>query len=143
MVNTLYLPELREMLAESDSAGLKEFCTALHPARTVEFMEGLSGREAWAVLKHADPSTRAGIFQFLDRQKQIEIFETQDREEIATLIGDLAPDDRVDLLDDVRPWIVEELAADSDRGPAGHPAAGRLSRWDRRRGHDHGVRANA
>lgn len=109
MVNTLYLPELREMLAEDDSAGLRVFCTALHPARTVEFMEALSGREAWAVLRHADLNTQAEIFEFLDRQKQIEIVETQDREEIARLIGGLPPDDRVDLLNDVRPWIVEEL----------------------------------
>ncbi len=109
MVNTLYLPELREMLAENDFAGLKEFCTALHPARTAEFMEGLSAGEAWAVLQHADPATRAQVFGFLERQKQIEIVETHDRAEIAALIGELPPDNRVDLLKDVRPRIVEEL----------------------------------
>ena len=46
MVNTLYLPELREMLTENNAAELQEFCTALHPARTAEFMEGLSAEEA-------------------------------------------------------------------------------------------------
>src|SRR5262245_10315125 len=59
MTNTLYLPELREMLAENDAAELKEFCIALHPARTAEFMEGLTASEAWAVLEHTDPATRA------------------------------------------------------------------------------------
>ena len=55
MTNTLYLPELREMLAAHDAAGLEEFCTALHhPARTAEFMEGLTAEEAWAVLRHAE-----------------------------------------------------------------------------------------
>ncbi len=53
MVNTLYLPELREMLAENDTAELREFCTALHAARTAEFMEGLTPQEAWAVLENA------------------------------------------------------------------------------------------
>ncbi len=109
MTNTLYLPEIREMLAEDDRAALAEFCTALHPARTAEFMEGLGGRESWAVLQHAEMPLRSLIFGFLDEQKQIEIVETQDREEIAQLIGDLPPDDRVDLLNEVRPWIVEEL----------------------------------
>ena len=42
MTNTLYLPELREMLAENNVAELQEFCVALHPARTAEFMEGLT-----------------------------------------------------------------------------------------------------
>jgi len=109
MTNTLYLPEIREMLAEGNEAALAEFCTALHPARTAEFMEGLAGREAWAVLQHAEMPLRVEIFGFLDEQKQIEIVETQDREEIARFIGELPPDDRVDLLNQVRPWIVDEL----------------------------------
>ena len=109
MTNTLYLPELREMLAESDTAGLEEFCTALHPARTAEYLEGLSGKEIWAVLQYAEIPLRVEIFGFLADQRQIEIIESLDREEIATFVGELPPDDRVDLLAEVRPWIVEEL----------------------------------
>ena len=109
MTNTLYLPELREMLAENDAAALAEFCTALHPARTAEFMEGLTAKEAWDVLQHAEVPARVEIFGFFEQVKQIEIIETLDREPIAAFIGDLPPDDRVDLLGEVRPWIVEEL----------------------------------
>ena len=39
MINTLYLPELREMLADGKAEELREFCTALHAARTAEFVE--------------------------------------------------------------------------------------------------------
>ncbi len=109
MVNTLYLPELREMLVENNSAELHEFCTALHPARTAEFMEGLTESEAWQVLKHADLQTRAEIFHYFERALQVEIIETQDRVEIGQLIGDLASDDRVDILNDCSPEIVREL----------------------------------
>ena len=109
MTNTLYLPELREMLAESDTASLREFCTALHPARTAEFMEGLTGREAWAVLQHAELPLRVQIFGFLTDEQQVEILEHEDRNAIAEFIGELPPDDRVDLLEEVEPWIVEEI----------------------------------
>ena len=109
MPNTLYLPELREMLAENDAAALTEFSTELHPARTAEFMEGLTAKEAWAVLQHAETPLRVEIFGFFAEQKQIEIIETLDRAEIAGFIGNLPPDDRVDLLAEVRPWIVAEL----------------------------------
>ncbi len=109
MTNTLYLPELREMLSQNDEAELREFCVALHPARTAEFMEGLSAAEAWAVLKHADDATRAAIFGYFDRDKQVEIIELSDREEIGRLIADLPPDDRVDILKSVEPKIVEDL----------------------------------
>ena len=109
MTNTLYLPELREMLATNDATGVAEFCTALHPARTAEFMEGLTAQEAWAVLQYAQVPLRVEIFGFFEQVKQIEIIETLDRAEMASFIGELPPDDRVDLLADVRPWIVEEL----------------------------------
>jgi len=109
MTNTLYLPELREMLAETNSAELEEFCTALHPARTAEFMEGLTAAEAWAVLQHADPSTRAEIFGYFDRDKQVEIIETSEPAVIGELIANLPPDDRVDILKSVKPEVVEQL----------------------------------
>ncbi len=108
MSNTLYLPELREMLAENDAAGLTEFCEALHPARTADFMAGLEPEESWAVLQHADPELRAQIFGFFDPAKQKQILERIDRAEAAALIGDLPPDDRVDLLHEVSPVPTEQ-----------------------------------
>ncbi|MBM4001039.1 MAG: magnesium transporter [Planctomycetes bacterium] len=109
MVNTLYLPELREMLAEENAAELREFSIALHPARTAEFMEGLNAAETWAVLQYAEPAVRQSIFPYIGRDKQIDILESHDRAEIADLVAGLPPDDRVDLLQDVREEIVREL----------------------------------
>ena len=73
MINPLYLPELREMLADDDRAGLLEFCTALHAARTAEFMEGLDAREAWQVLQYADSPTRIEIFGYFDEEKKVDV----------------------------------------------------------------------
>lgn len=109
MTNTLYLPELREMLAENNAAELKEFCIALHPARTAEFMEGLSAAESWEVLRHTDPVTRMEIFSYFAPEKQIESIQTIDRAEIVQLIVELPPDERVDILERVDPKIVDEL----------------------------------
>ena len=110
MTNTLYLPELREMLAANDAAGLEEFCTALHhPARTAEFMEGLTAEETWAVLRHAGMPLRAEIFGFFEREKQVEIIQACNRPEIAAFIANLPPDDRVDMLNEVQPEVVAEL----------------------------------
>lgn len=109
MINTLYLPELREMLAEDNKLELREFCTALHPARTAEFMEGLTADEAWAVLKHADPGLRAEIFSYFEHERQVEIIEHQQRADIAELLTQLSADDRVDLLHDVDTEVVNEI----------------------------------
>lgn len=109
MINTLFLPELREMLAQGDAHELREFCTALHPARTADFMDGLSAAEAWAVLQHAELPVRVEIFSFFDHDLQVEIIATQDRDQIAELIAELPPDDRVDALNEVDQPIVDEL----------------------------------
>ncbi len=110
MTNTLYLPELREMLAEQDSDGLREFCTALHhPARTAEFMEGLSAEETWEVLGHAELPLQVEIFGFFEEPKQVEMIERGDREAVARFVGHLPPDDRVDLLKETEPQVVGEL----------------------------------
>jgi len=109
MINPLLLPELREMLAEDDAEQLRVFCLELHPARTAEFIEGLSAKEAWRVLTYADLSTGAEIFGYLDEAKQIAIIETGDRQEIAPLIAELPADDRVDLMRQVDPQVVDQL----------------------------------
>lgn len=109
MINTLYLPELREMLAEGNQAELAEFCGALHPARTAEFMEGLLPGEAWRVLQFTDTGTRREIFRFFEPAKQIAILEGEPRQEIAHFIAELPADERVDLLHEVTPKIVEEI----------------------------------
>jgi magnesium transporter len=109
MTNTLYLPELREMLAENNANDMQEFCTALHPARTADFMDGLTADEAWAVLRHADITTQVEIFCYFPQEMQVEILETQDRNEIAALATELSADDRVDLFYDVSNRIVSEL----------------------------------
>lgn len=108
MINTLYLPELREMLQEQNAQELREFCEAIHPARAAEFMEGLTADEAWHVLQHAAPETRVQIFGYLQEEKQVEILETGDRQEVGQLVAELPADDRVDLLQQVDPQIVEE-----------------------------------
>lgn len=109
MINTLYLPELREMLAANDQSELKIFCETLHPSQTAQFMEGLEANEQWQVLLATDLDHRTEIFSFLDWDRQVEIISTQDQQQVAEVIAHLPADDRVDLLSEVDRSIVEQL----------------------------------
>jgi magnesium transporter len=111
MVNTLFLPELREMLAENNAAELHEFCTALHPARTAEFMEGLDRNEAWRVLQHAERGLRAEIFSYFEYDRQVEMLELEDAVDVADLLKAIPADDAVDLLNELEPERVDKLLA--------------------------------
>ncbi|MCA9126157.1 MAG: magnesium transporter [Planctomycetales bacterium] len=111
MINTLFLPELREMLSEGNSGALQEFCTALHPARTAEFMEGLDAHEAWQVLQHADLVLRAEIFSYFEHSRKLEMLASEDEREVADLITHVPADDAVDILGELDERRVDQLLA--------------------------------
>jgi len=109
MINTLFLPELRDMIAAGQKEEMREFCAALHPVRTAEFMEGLTASESWQVLRSADREQQQEIFRHFDNDKQVAILELEDRQEVARLITRLAHDERVDLLGEIDEEIGAEL----------------------------------
>ncbi len=111
MVNTLFLPELREMLQENNVDQLREFCTALHPARTAEFMEGLETTEAWMVLQFAEPHLRAEIFGYFEHDIQVMMLENENERQVAELVTHIPADDAVDLLSELPESRVESLLA--------------------------------
>src|SRR6056297_1654312 len=109
LVNTLFLPELREMLAFGQDSELKEFCVALNPGRTAEFMEGLDNREAWQVLQHATPDRRSEIFGYFDEGRQLAMLAAEPAEETARLIEEIPEDDRVDLIQGLPIETVDQI----------------------------------
>jgi magnesium transporter len=111
MINTLFLPELREMLAANNHKELAEFCVALHASRTAEFMAGLSSEEISKVFEHTEPDNRSEILSYFDRQKQVEVVSDLDRSVSAQLVELLPPDDRVDLFQEVDEDVRDELIA--------------------------------
>ncbi|MBL6726057.1 MAG: magnesium transporter [Rubripirellula sp.] len=98
MVNTLFLPELREMLANDDRVELEEFCVALNAGRTAEFMEGLDDHDLWRVLQYANPERRAEIFGYFPEVRQVAMLDQEQATEVAALVDEIAADDRVDLM---------------------------------------------
>ncbi|MCL2744704.1 MAG: magnesium transporter [Planctomycetaceae bacterium] len=108
-VNPIYLPELREMLAENNVEEMREFCAAIHPVRAAEFMDGLEPLQIWTIISQTDLQTRVEIFKYLDEEVQADIMESAPREEIAEFISHLPSDDRVDTLQAVEEDVVDEL----------------------------------
>lgn len=109
MINTLYLPELREMLSADNVDGLRDFCEAIHPARAAEFMAGLSPSESWQVIEHGKMEVRVDIFSFFGTDKQYEILASQPIASVAAMVAELPPDDRVDLLQELDEDRLAEL----------------------------------
>ncbi len=106
---TLLLPELRQMIAENNIEEMREFSEVMHPANAAEFMANLNPSEIWTILRNIDVIKRASILSYFDQETQVAIFESAPRSEIAEVIEYLPSDDRVDILDEVEPEVVDEL----------------------------------
>jgi magnesium transporter len=109
MVNTLLLPELRELLSEGNKEALAEVLNDFHPASLADFAEGLSVEETWRLLDYAPLPRQAAIFAFFPPYKQVQLIEEAGRERISRLLEAMPHDDRVHLLKQLDDKVVDNL----------------------------------
>jgi len=107
--NPLLIPELRVMLAEGDTAGLREVAEELHPATVADFSEGLDDRELWQLLDAVNVERQAEIFPYYPMPRQVELVMAADRPHLGRLLEWMAADNRDDLLRELDPEFVEEI----------------------------------
>ena len=69
--NPILLPELRLMLADGDTAGLREVAEELHPATVAEFSEGLDEADVWRLLATVPVERQAEIFPYYPLPRQV------------------------------------------------------------------------
>lgn len=98
MPHPLFSPEVRELLAEKDAAGMKAFCESLHPATVAEALDEFDAEDVWAFLKDVPIATQADIFEYFPEDKQVQLVEGTGRPHMARLIEQMSSDDRADLL---------------------------------------------
>lgn len=118
MVHPLFTPEIKLMLEEQNTGGLREFCESLHPATVAETLAGeFLPEQIWEVISPASIRTQAAIFEYLPPPLQVEMAEKA-RPQMGQLLSKMSHDDRVDLLrrlpDRVRESVMR-LVDEADR----------------------------
>jgi magnesium transporter len=109
MAHPLFSPEVRQMLAEGNAAGLKEFCESLHPATVAEALdEEFTPEQIWEVISPASIRAQASIFEYLPPALQVEMAEKA-RPQVGELLSKMSHDDRVDLLRRLPPRVAESV----------------------------------
>ena len=81
----------------------------LHPATIADFSEGLSVEETWQLLDHAPVARQAEILTFFPPAKQVEMVTGAGRHLISKLLEAMPHDDRVELVRQLDPEVVEDL----------------------------------
>jgi magnesium transporter len=110
MANVLFGPEVRLMLQENDSAGMKAFCENLHPATVAETLsDEFKVEEVWRFLSSTGIRNQAAIFEYFPIDWQVQMAEGTGRQHMARLIEQMSSDDRADLLRRLMPRVADSL----------------------------------
>ncbi len=109
MPHPLFGPEVKQMLAEKNSTGLREFCEQLHPATVAEALdEDFAPEQIWEVISQANIRTQASIFEYLPLPLQVQMAEKA-RPQVGQLLSKMSHDDRVDLLRRLPTRVTESI----------------------------------
>lgn len=109
MINPIFLPELRSMLAEGDGEGLAGVMNDLHPATVAEFSEVLSVNETWRLLDHGSVERQAAVFVYFPLAKQEEMVGGAAAERVTKVLEKMASDSRANLLRRLPQEVVESF----------------------------------
>jgi magnesium transporter len=110
MPHPLFGPEVRLMLEEKDTAGMKALCEDLHPATVAETLaEELDVENAWRFLEQTSIKNQAAIFEYFPIDWQVKMVEGTGQPHMAKLIEQMSHDDRVDLMRRLMPRVAEQL----------------------------------
>ena len=109
MYDPLLLPELREMLIENDTRGMKEFCEVFYAGVAAENLEACTNEEIWKVLSYTDVHRQVEIFEFISLPRQKELVSQVDHKRLSALLEVMAADDRADLLESLDKDQVDSL----------------------------------
>ncbi len=109
MANPLLVPELRELIATSDTESICQFCENTHPGTVSDLLGGLETQEIWQILQMLKVPLRAKIFSHFELDRQVELSTGQNRRDMAQLLEEMAPDDRADLVKELDDKVREEI----------------------------------
>ncbi|HYF49726.1 MAG TPA: magnesium transporter [Planctomycetota bacterium] len=109
MMNTLLIPELRELIQDKNVEQLRKFLQGLHPAQAAELIAGLKPEELSWVLEILDDDPEALIFSYLPEDVQYDLAIGAGRPQLAKLVETLTPDDRAEFMRKLPTKIVDEI----------------------------------
>jgi magnesium transporter len=111
MAHPLFGPEVRMMLLDNNTVGLKAFLETLNPSTIAETLseDAFTAEEVWQVLQAAESRRAAVVFEYFPIEWQVKLAQGAARPQMARLIELMSHDDRVALLRRLPPQVSEAL----------------------------------
>ncbi|MBI2794396.1 MAG: magnesium transporter [Ignavibacteria bacterium] len=109
MYGKLIAPEIEELIESRDFATIREVFEDWSPVDLAELMADLQESSRALVFRLLSKNAASDTFSYCDFDTQQNLLHDMAREEVATLLNDMSPDDRTQLFEDLPGNVVQEL----------------------------------
>src|SRR3954467_12997513 len=109
MVGRLIQPEIKEMIAARDFAGLRELFREWPPADVAEIILDLEEDERVIIFRILPHNLAADVFEYLDVDAQQELLKAMAHEQVIGILNEMSPDDRTALLEEMPSAAARQL----------------------------------
>jgi magnesium transporter len=101
MLSQLLQPEIKSLIDERKLSTLKEVLSDWSPADIAELIAELTENEQAVVFRVLPHDLAADTFEYLEFDMQVTLLKAMGKEEVASILNEMSPDDRTALLEDL------------------------------------------
>ena len=111
MLGTLLGPEIKDMIARRDFAGLRETFAEFPAVDAAELIVELPHDDRAVVFRILPSALAADVFEYCEPEAQEELLKSMSSEQAAAVLNEMSPDDRTALLEELPGNAVAQLLA--------------------------------
>lgn len=101
MLSQLLKPEIESLINERKLSTLKEIISDWSPTDIAELVSDLNESEQVIIFRLLPQELAADVFEYFDFDMQMALLKAMGKEEVASILNEMAPDDRTALLEDL------------------------------------------
>jgi len=109
MLSQLLQPEIIDLLKERKLSTLKEVLNEWDPADLAALINQVSEKERVIIFRLLNEELATDTFEFLEVEQQIKLIKAMGNGEVASILNEMAPDDRTALFEELPSSAVKQL----------------------------------
>lgn len=111
MIGKSIQPEIRALIDARDFTTLKEIFADWFPADLAELIDDLPDEDEAIIFRLLPRKLAAETYEYLTHEKQANLLKAMGQEQVASILNDMAPDDRTALFEELPSAAVQQLIA--------------------------------
>src|SRR4030042_5795411 len=119
MLSQLLQPEIKSLIDERQLSTLKEILSDWTPTDIAELLGELNDNEQVIIFRLLPPDLATDTFEYMDFDLQMALLKAMGKEEVASILNEMSPDDRTALLEELpgaaARQLISLLSADERR----------------------------